>query len=72
MGPFAPQYPNRRDAFQGLHGKDIWSYRAERPEERTVFDRAMIDLSRGGAEAIIDAYDFSAFHHVVDVGADAG
>ena len=60
------------NAFEHIHGKDIWSYRAERPEERAVFDRAMTELSRGGAEAVIDAYDFSAFRHVVDVGGGRG
>jgi hypothetical protein len=40
-----------------------------------IFNRAMTEMSRGGAEAIIQAYDFSAFQHVVDVGGarpDAG
>jgi O-methyltransferase domain/Dimerisation domain len=60
------------NAFQGLHGKDIWNYRAEHPKEQTVFDRAMTELSRGSAEAVISAYDFSTFHHVVDVGGGRG
>lgn len=60
------------NAFQGLNSQDIWSYRAERPAEGAVFDRAMTELSRGGAEAVIGAYDFSAFHHVVDVGGGRG
>lgn len=60
------------NAFQNLNGKDVWNYRAERPEEGAVFDRAMMEFSRGGAEAVIGAYDFSAFHHVVDVGGGHG
>jgi hypothetical protein len=60
------------NAFQGLNSQDIWSYRAERPAEGAVFDRAMTELSRGGAEAVIGAYDFSTFHHVVDVGGGRG
>jgi len=60
------------NAFQSLNGQDIWSYRADRPAEGAVFDRAMTELSRGSAEAVIAAYDFSAFHHVVDVGGGRG
>ena len=32
----------------------------------------MTELSRGGAEAIVKAYDFSSFKHVVDVGGGQG
>jgi hypothetical protein len=60
------------NAFQSLNDQDIWSYRADRPAEGAVFDRAMTELSRGSAEAVIAAYDFSAFHHVVDVGGGRG
>jgi hypothetical protein len=60
------------NAFQALNGKDIWQYRAERPELGIVFDRAMTEMSRGGAEAVISAYDFSPFQHVVDVGGGHG
>jgi ubiquinone/menaquinone biosynthesis C-methylase UbiE len=60
------------NAFQSLNGEDIWNYRAEHSKERAVFDRAMTEFSRGGAEAVIDAYDFSVFNHVVDVGGGRG
>jgi hypothetical protein len=60
------------NAFQSLNGQDVWTYRADRPAEGAVFDRAMTELSRGGAEAVIAAYDFSAFDHVVDVGGGRG
>lgn len=32
----------------------------------------MTEMSRGGAEAIVKAYDFSPFQHVVDVGGGQG
>jgi hypothetical protein len=60
------------NAFQDLNGKDVWRYRAEHPELGATFDRAMTQLSRGGAEAVIRAYDFSSFAHVVDVGGGQG
>lgn len=60
------------NAFRDLNGKDVWQFRAEHPEDGTTFDRAMSQLSGGGAEAVIRAYDFSSFHHVVDVGGGQG
>jgi hypothetical protein len=60
------------NAFHDLNGTDIWHYRADRPEERAVFDRAMTELSRGSVDAIINAYDFSTFQHVIDVGGGRG
>jgi Dimerisation domain/O-methyltransferase domain len=56
------------NAFQDLNGKDVWQFRAEHPEHGAAFDRAMSQLSRGSAEAVIHAYDFSSFRHMVDVG----
>jgi hypothetical protein len=60
------------NAFQKLNGKDVWQFRAEHPEHGATFDRAMTQLSRGGADAVIRAYDFSAFRHIVDVGGGQG
>src|SRR3954463_14501368 len=60
------------NAFQNLNGKDVWQFRAEHPEYGATFDRAMTQLSAGNAEAVIRAYDFSPFRHVVDVGGGQG
>jgi hypothetical protein len=60
------------NAFQDLNGKDVWQFRAEYPEYGATFDRAMTQLSRGSAEAVIRAYDFSSFHHIVDIGGGQG
>jgi hypothetical protein len=60
------------NAFQNLNGKSVWQFRAEHPEHGATFDRAMTQLSRGGAEAVISAYDFSSFRHIVDVGGGQG
>jgi hypothetical protein len=60
------------NAFQNLNGTDVWQFRAEHPEYGATFDRAMTQLSRGGAEAVIGAYDFSSFRHIVDVGGGQG
>ena len=60
------------NAFQHLHGTDVWSYRGERPEESAIFDRAMQSLTGGANRELIDAYDFSRFATVVDVGGGNG
>src|SRR5215468_1509376 len=60
------------NAFQDLNGNNVWQFRAEHPEHGATFDRAMTQLSGGNAEAVIRAYDFSPFHHVVDVGGGQG
>jgi hypothetical protein len=60
------------NAFQNLNGKDVWQFRAEHPEYGATFDQAMTQLSAGNAEAVIRAYDFSPFGHIVDVGGGQG
>jgi O-methyltransferase domain/Dimerisation domain len=60
------------NAFQSLNGKDIWHYRIDHPELGVGFNRAMTEMSRGGADAVVGAYDFSSFRHVVDVGGGQG
>ena len=60
------------NAFQHVHGTDVWSYRAERPEESAIFDRAMQSLTGGANEALLEAYDFGRFRTVVDVGGGNG
>jgi len=60
------------NAFKHLHGVDVWEYRVKHPEANTIFNRAMNDMSRGGSEAVVKAYDFSGFRHVVDVGGGQG
>jgi hypothetical protein len=60
------------NAFQNLNGKSIWDYRLDHPEKAAIFNRAITEMARGGAEAIVKTYDFSPFQHVVDVGGGQG
>jgi hypothetical protein len=60
------------NAMRHVTGMGPWEYRAERPDERAIFDRAMTDLTRRGARALLEAYDFSRFSTVVDVGGGQG
>jgi hypothetical protein len=59
-------------AFPHVHGADAWEYRAAHPEAAGRFDAAMTDLSRRTSRALLDAYDFSRFGTVVDVGGGRG
>ena len=55
-------------ALRFTYGTDAWTYRIQHPEEQTVFNSAMTGNSRSEAQAVLEAYDFSGFGCVVDVG----
>ena len=59
-------------ASQFTHGVDAWTYRMRHPEEQAVFNSAMTGTSRSQARAVLEAYDFSRFGCVVDVGGGQG
>jgi O-methyltransferase/methyltransferase family protein len=60
------------NAFLLAHGKRVWEYRATRPDEGAIFDRAMAANSRLVTRSLIDAYDFGRFETIVDVGGGTG
>lgn len=60
------------NAFQHVHGQDVWSYRADRPEESVIFDGAMKALTGASNSALVEAFDFSRFGTLVDVGGGNG
>ena len=45
---------------------------AEHPDEAALFSQAMVDKSAAVVPAVVEAYDFSAFATVVDVGGGTG
>ena len=47
-------------------------YFAAHPEESSIFNQAMADKSRGVVPAVLDAYDFSPFTVIADVGGGRG
>jgi cyclopropane fatty-acyl-phospholipid synthase-like methyltransferase len=60
------------NAFQALHGTDVWTYRQAHPESNAVFNDNMTALSFHVAHAVAEAYDFSGLSTVVDVGGGQG
>ena len=60
------------NAFASVHGVDVWTHRAERPQEGAYFDRAMQSRLHLQAAALLDEYDFGRFRRIVDVGGGNG
>jgi SAM-dependent methyltransferase len=59
-------------AFNDLFGTPVFKYFDEHPEAADVFNRAMTELSRKAHFAVVDAYDYSRFETIVDVGGGHG
>lgn len=59
-------------AFDHLYAMSIWQYRAQNPEANRVFNDAMREVVRASTIAIVEAYDFSRFDRIVDVGGGQG
>jgi hypothetical protein len=59
-------------AFEKVFGKPIFDYMAERPEVAKVFDEAMVGVHGAETPAMCDAFDFSCFGTLIDVGGGNG
>jgi len=61
------------NAFQSLHGgQSVWEWRSHLPEERALFDRAMMGNSRQRSQSFLNAFDFGQFSTVADIGGGNG
>ncbi len=59
-------------AFDHIHGMDSWTYRERHPEEARVFNDAMSAHIALMTKAIVNAYEFSLFTTIMDVGGGQG
>ena len=59
-------------AFDRQFGMSYFSYLAQHPESDRVFNQAMTGWTMQLVDAVIDAYDFSSFQTLVDVGGSYG
>jgi hypothetical protein len=59
-------------AFTAFHGVPFFRYLEDHPDVQKRFDEAMARISTADDAAIADAYDFSGFHRIVDVGGGRG
>jgi hypothetical protein len=61
-----------RTAFDSVFGEPCFDYLAKHPDESAVFNEGMTGFSSNIAPAVAEAYDFSPFKTVVDVGGGHG
>jgi len=61
-----------RTAFELVYGMGMFDYGREHPVRGLIFNQAMISFSVTVADEIVEAYDFSPFHLIVDVGGGQG
>jgi O-methyltransferase domain/Dimerisation domain len=71
-GDLAHSVRTGANAFQHVHGTDVWTYRSTRPAESAMFDRAMVSLSGQGARDAVAGYDFTPFGTIADIGGGVG
>lgn len=55
-----------------LNFGELMAYFAERPDEATIFNQAMVGKSAGVVSAVIAAYDFTPFSTIADIGGGHG
>ncbi|RJP74654.1 MAG: methyltransferase [Candidatus Abyssobacteria bacterium SURF_17] len=60
------------EAFRTAFGVPFFQYMTEHPERHSIYDAAMESFAVGETEPMIDAYDFSPFKTVADVGGGNG
>lgn len=63
---------NGQTAFEYVHGKDVWTYRAQHREEGDAFDNAMAAFAHQIADAFLKVCDVGRARHIVDVGGGDG
>ncbi|UQX03450.1 acetylserotonin O-methyltransferase [Streptomyces sp. RerS4] len=61
-----------RSAFAAVHGRSVWEYLREETHTARVFNGAMTEASSGLIAPVVNAYDFSSFRKIVDVGGGQG
>jgi hypothetical protein len=59
-------------AFEQINGEPLFSWLSSNPEEGARFQRMMVEVHAPETPAIVAAYDFSQFGHIVDVGGGHG
>ena len=59
-------------AFDKIFGKPIFDYLGEHPDKARIFDAAMVGIHGRESNSILNAYDFSVFGVVADIGGGNG
>ncbi len=61
-----------KPAFDKIFGKPVFEFLSENPEQAAIFDKAMVGVHGRETAAILDAYDFTPFSSVADIGGGNG
>jgi hypothetical protein len=61
-----------KNGFQIAHGKPVFEYLAEHPEDEAVFGGGMVAMTELDAPALARGYDYSKFSTICDVGGGRG
>jgi hypothetical protein len=59
-------------SFSKVHGKEVYEFLSEHPEESAVFDKSMTDLTNLAIEPLLSAYPFGKFKLIADIGGGEG
>jgi O-methyltransferase domain/Dimerisation domain len=59
-------------AWERVHGKEVFPYFQEHPEEYEIFNRAMTSFSTNVLPAIVEAYDFAGVKKLADIAGGHG
>lgn len=72
MGEFMYSLQTGLTAFEKAHGKPLFDYLAEHQDEASLFSESMVGIHGAEPPAVAEAYDFSHFGTIVDVGGATG
>ena len=61
-----------RTAFEKVYGKPVFDYLADHPDKAGIFDAAMTGIHGRESNALFEAYDFSVFATLADIGGGNG
>ena len=61
-----------KPAFERIFGQPVFEFLSQNPEQAAIFDKAMVGVHGRETAAILDAYDFSAFPSLADIGGGNG
>jgi hypothetical protein len=61
-----------RSPFAAMHGSGVWEFMDSNPDTAAVFNSAMTELSKRIIRPVVEAFDFSRFGSITDVGGGRG
>ena len=61
-----------KTAFDSVYGMPVFQYLARNPESGKIFDEALSEWAMQQRMAVVQAYDFSRFRRIVDIGGGQG